>query len=139
MCAIINTIYFQSSTKTKVDFPLYIDLYELCKKDELSCGFYLKEELLECSGQDRQDTRLAYQLFSDKTAALFRRFYSKDDESKMAAADYCDLSSKGRFPTYLVFCHLSLLSNCPILSNFVQLKSEEADLQGFEKQEMTNM
>ena len=101
LCAIIYAIYFQSCTKTKVDFPLYLDLYELCKKDELSCGFYLKEELLECSGQDRQDTRLAYQLFSDKTAALFRRFYSKDDESKMAAADYCDLSHKGRFSTHI--------------------------------------
>ena len=57
---------------------------------------------MECAGQDRQDTRLAYQLFSDKTAALFRRFYPDTDDSKMAAADYCDLSHKGRVSTHIL-------------------------------------
>ena len=66
----------------------------------MSTGFFLKEAHLECYGQDRQDTRLAHHLFNDKVAALFRRYYSKDDDSKMAAADYCDLSFKGRFLSY---------------------------------------
>ena len=77
----------------KQDFQ---DLFDYVKKnnEEVSCGFFLKQAHLECVSQDRQDTRLAVQLFSDRTAALFRRFFP-NDPSKKAAADYCDLIFKG--------------------------------------------
>ena len=94
-------------------------MYELCKKDEVTCGYQLTEEVLECFGQDRQDTRLALRVFNDRTAALFRTFYSKNAESKMAAADYCDMIYKGRISQiehtykFFMFCHFSMFQLCP--------------------------
>ena len=75
---------------------VFQELIEKMKIDELSCGYFLNYNHIDCAGQDRQDTKLAYQLFSDRTAALFRRFMP-DDEDAMAAADYCDMIHKGLF------------------------------------------
>ena len=60
---------------------------------EITVGFQINDEHLDCQFSDRQDVKLATHLLSERTAALFHRFFPKDPK-KMSLGDFLDILGK---------------------------------------------
>lgn len=85
------TVFANGIKASKKDIQ---ELFDFVKSKGLSLGDYLKEIMLNCQSSDRQTVSHAMHLMSEKTANLFRLYFSHD-KSKLMFADLFETLGQG--------------------------------------------
>ena len=83
-----NVAEFEDGTKTsKKDFQILKETVS----GEITCGYKITDLHLDCAGTDRQVVKLATDLVSEETAAMFRRFF-ETDAPKCTLANFLEVA-----------------------------------------------